>query len=132
MSENEQEVILLQDPLKRDLIYTEEDGRWSMILQLSVFAGMIIPLAGIIAPLVIWLTKRDQLSLVEKQGREVINLVITQVIAISISFLLTFILVGVIGFFVVGIHALIVIIVGAIKANERKFYKYPYIFRFIK
>lgn len=37
-----------------------EAKTWAMVLHLSVFASYIIPLAGIVAPIVIWQVKKPR------------------------------------------------------------------------
>ena len=113
-------------------LYSKEAGKWSLLLQLSVLSGFLIPFGGLIAPMVIWHTKKAEFDLVEVQGKEVLNLIITYAIAFVVSFVLSFIIIGILGFFLMGIHSIVVILIGCIRANERKFYRYPYIFRFIK
>ncbi len=44
---------------------------------LSAFAGHVFPFAHIIAPLVVWLAKRETSAFVDEQGKEAVNAQIT-------------------------------------------------------
>lgn len=52
---------------------TEEDRTWGMICHLSGFAGYVVPLGQIVAPLIIWLIRRDKSAFVDNQGKEALN-----------------------------------------------------------
>ncbi len=52
----------------------EKDARtWAMLCHIGAFAGYIIPFGHIIAPLVIWLIKKDESPFVDDQGKESLN-----------------------------------------------------------
>ncbi len=111
----------------------EKDERtWGMLCHLGAFAGFIVPFGNIIAPLVIWLIKKDEMSFVNDQGKESINFQITMFIAFVISGLLMFVLIGFLLVFIVAIFDIIMIIIASIKANEGVYYRYPYSLRLIK
>lgn len=111
----------------------EKDERtWGMLCHLSAFAGFIVPFGNIIAPLIIWLIKKDEMSFVNDQGKESINFQITMFIAFIISGLLMFVLIGFLLVFIVAIFDIIMIIIASIKANEGVYYRYPYSLRLIK
>ncbi|MCP9612409.1 helix-turn-helix domain-containing protein [Coprobacter tertius] len=50
-----------------------EDRDFLMWFHLSVCVGLVIPLGSIIIPLILWLSKRDQISCLQEQGANVIN-----------------------------------------------------------
>jgi uncharacterized Tic20 family protein len=53
-------------------------------------------------------------------------------IALLVSFLLVFVVVGIVLIWLVGIAALVLTIIAGIKANEGKAYRYPFCWRLIK
>lgn len=91
-----------------------------------------IPLGNIIAPLVLWLMKREESSFVDHHGKECLNFQISMLLYLLISFALWLV---VIGFFVtiaLAVFDLAMIIFAAIKAQEGVAYRYPLCIRFIR
>jgi len=111
---------------------TADEKQMAMFCHLSAFAGLIIPFGTIIGPLIIWLMKKDQSEYIDYHGKEVLNFQITMAIAFAISFVLMFILIGFFLLIGLAIFELIVIIIGAIKANDGLRYQYPFSIKFIK
>jgi len=111
----------------------DKDSRtWAMLTHISALSGFLIPLGNIIAPLVIWLLKREQSEFVDDQGKEVLSFQISMLIYFFVSFLLMFILIGIPLMIGLGIFDLVVTIIAAIKANDGVRYRYPLRIRFIK
>ena len=92
----------------------------------------IFPFGNILAPLIIWLIKKEEMSFVEDQAKEVLNFQISMTIYLLISGILCFILIGIP--FVIGlvIFNVIITIIAGIKANDGKSYRYPINLRLIK
>ena len=65
----------------------KQERTWAMLCHLG---GLL----GIIPPLVIWLVKKDESSLVNDNGKEAINFMITLAIGYIICIPLLFIIVG--------------------------------------
>jgi len=105
-----------------------EERTLAMLTHLSGLAGYIIPLGGIIVPIVIWLTKSDNrtIAAIAKQAI-LLNIVAFIMILALIALMLTIILipVSIVGFFVVGLAAIVLPIVGAVKASDGEYYSYP-------
>lgn len=108
-----------------------DENMWAMLCHISVFAGFFIPFGNIIAPLVIWLIKKDEFPLVHDQGKEAINFQITISIYLIISLFLIIIIIGIPLLIGLGLFDFIVTIIAAIKANEGVKYRYPMSIRFI-
>ena len=105
-----------------------EDRTLAMLTHLSGLAGYIIPLGGIIVPIVIWLTKSDNRTIAAIAKQAIfLNIFAFILILALIALMLTVILIPVsfVGFFVVGLAAIILPIVGAVKASDGEFYSYP-------
>ena len=69
---------------------------WAMFAHLSSFLFYTcIPLANIIAPLIIWQIKKEDMPFASDQGKECLNFQISMLIYIIISSILTLILIGV-------------------------------------
>jgi uncharacterized protein len=100
--------------------------------QAPPLAGLVIPFGNIIGPLVVWLMKKNEIPFVDDQGKESLNFQITIAIALVVSFLLVFVLVGFLLLPAVGIFGLVFTIIAGIKANEGQTYRYPFAIRLIK
>ena len=101
------------------------DRTWPVLLHLSLFAGYVVPLAGFIAPLVIWLTMKDESPEIDAHGRVVVNWIITSVIWWAIAIALCMVLIGIPLVIILGAVSVIFPIVGAIKASNGVVWKYP-------
>lgn len=111
---------------------TKDERTWGMLCHISSLSGFIIPFGNVIAPLVIWMVKKDEFPLVADQGKEVVNFQISLTIYLLISAVLIILLIGIPLLIGLGLFDLIVTIIGAMKANEGVKYRYPLAIRFIK
>lgn len=103
-----------------------------MLLHLSAFSGHVFPFAHIIAPLVIWLLKKDTSAFMETHGKEAVNAQITFTVYVAIAIPLCFLIIGIPLFALVYIGNVVLVIMAAIAAREGRAYRYPYIIRFLK
>ena len=106
--------------------------QWAMILHLSLLAGFIIPFAGLIAPIVIWQLKKEEMPELDAHGKIVVNWLISALIYGAVCFVLSFVLIGIPLLFVLGILSVVFPIIGGIKANNGEVWKYPLSISFIK
>ena len=114
-------------------VETNPDAKtWGMVAHLSSLAGLIIPLGNFIGPLVVWLMKKDQMPFVDDQGKESVNFQITVTIAAVVAGLTICIGIGIVLLPLVGVAAVVMAIIAAIKANEGVRYRYPFTLRLIK
>jgi uncharacterized Tic20 family protein len=109
-----------------------ETRRWAAATHIAAIAGYVIPFGNIIGPLLVWQLKKEDGQLIDDQGKESVNFQITVSIAMLVSALLTLILIGFLLIFVIGLGALILVVIAAIKANDGEAYRYPLTLRFIK
>ena len=98
---------------------------WAMILHLSVFAGYAVPLAGFVAPIVIWQVKKAEYPELDEHGRNVTNWLICMLIYSAISFVLIFAFIGIPLLWMLGIVAVVFPIIGGVKASSGEVWKYP-------
>ena len=96
-----------------------------MFIHFSVLAGWAIPLAGLIVPILLWQIKKDELPGIVPHVHVVFNWILTSLVYGVICFILTFILIGILGFIALGIATIIYAIVGGLKANEGVVWEYP-------
>lgn len=105
---------------------------WGMFIHLSQFCGYIVPLAGLIVPIVLWQMKKNEAGIIDIHGRIVINWIITQIILGVIFGLLCFVLIGIPLIFALGVVSIVFPIVGGVKANGGETWKYPFSIEFFK
>ena len=111
---------------------SKEERTWGLIVHLSAFAGHVFPFAHIIAPLVIWLVRRETSAFLDDQGKEAVNAQITFTIYAFFAIALCFVIIGIPLLAALYIGNFILVIIAAIAANEGKAYRYPFILRLVK
>lgn len=122
----------------------------AFLIHLSSFSGYLFPFGAIIVPLIIWEIMKKDSKFLNKSGKEVINfnlsylLYVTILIIAVISFAVSIAINDIHHlnlFFVISLAVLIgvisivkfvLIIVGAVKANQGEEYKYPLTINFLK
>ncbi|MEX2499563.1 MAG: DUF4870 domain-containing protein [Wenzhouxiangellaceae bacterium] len=103
---------------------------WATLLHLSLLAGLIIPLGGLVVPVVIYLVKKDDVPGLEPHWHVVVNWLLSALIYAVICIILMLVLIGFVLIWALGLLALIFPIVGAIKANDGEVWSYPLSIRF--
>ena len=113
-----------------NLTIVEEDRTLAALTHLSGLAGYLIPLGGVIVPIIIWMVKKESpvISAIAKQA-VLLNVVVFLTAAVSALLLLTVILIPLVILFwcALGLAALVIPIVGALKAGDGVYFEYPVI-----
>jgi uncharacterized Tic20 family protein len=105
---------------------------WGMICHLAGLATYIgIPFGNIVAPLIIWLLKKDQNSVVMTEGKESLNFNISFTLYALMAGLLCYIIVGFVLLPMVLICHIVLVIRATLKANRGESVHYPFCLRFI-
>lgn len=99
---------------------------------MAILAHILTLVGGFIAPLIIYLIKKDSSPFATAHAKESLNFQITMFIAFIISFVLWVILIGILITWILGIAMLVLVIIATIKASEGKMYRYPFSIRLIK
>jgi uncharacterized Tic20 family protein len=111
-----------------DVTIPPEDRALAALTHLSGLAGYIIPLGGVLVPIIIWMTKKDApiISAIARQAI-LLNVIVFALIVATIILWITIILIPLVILFwcLLGIAAVALPIVGAIKANGGIYYRYP-------
>ena len=129
----------------------DRDARlWAVLAHLAALAAVTsIPLAHILGPLVVWLIKRQEHPFVDDQGKEALNFQISLTIyaLVGAAVLVPLAILGAVvpgapGIVLIPIavlagvalitFALVMIIVGAMRANEGVAFRYPLTLRLIR
>ena len=99
---------------------------------MGILSHILCIVGWFIAPLIIYLIKKDESAYIREQSKEALNFQLTMLIFFIAAWFMIFIIIGVFLMPLVGIANLVLIIIATIKASEGKLYKYPINFRFIK
>ena len=113
-------------------VMNTDDRQWAMFLHLSQLAGFVVPLAGWVLPIVIWQMKKAEIPGLDAHGKVVANWLISEVIYLTVAVILMFVLIGIPILIVLGIIGVGFPIIGGIKANNGKLWKYPLSIPFLK
>ena len=117
---------MTQDPGALDADDHGKQARtWAMALHFSQFAVFAVPIAGIIAPIVIWQIKKDEYPEIDEHGKNVANWLISSFIYTLVSAILTVAVIGFALLLVLLVLDVVYPIVGGIKANNGETWKYP-------
>lgn len=123
---------------------SDEEKKWALFAHLSILVGGLVTFGwaasfgSFIGPLIIWLIQKDKMPFVADQAKEALNFGITLTIACFVLLMLTIFSLGIgalitiPAFMVIGIAALVLVIIAAIKANEGVAYRYPITLRLVK
>lgn len=110
---------------------SKDEKLWAMLCHLSALVGFVIPFGNIIAPLIIWVIKKDEYPLVADQGKEAVNFQISMTIYFIAAVILIFVAIGIALLPIIALFGLIMIVIASIKANEGEKYRYPLTIRLI-
>jgi uncharacterized protein len=113
-------------------LQTKEEKQMGMFLHLSQLLNCIFPPLGIIAPIVLWQMKKDEIQGLDAHGKMIANWMISCLIYGAVSFVLAFVLIGFIGLFAIAVMGLVFPIIGGIKANNGELWEYPLTIKFLK
>jgi len=113
----------------RDAGLSDAERQFSMWIHLSMPIGMLLAqsFAWLIAPLVIWLIRKDSSAFNDDHGRQALNFMLSFFI---LHILLAITIVGVLLWPVLWIVALISVIRAAIAASRGEYFRYPMTFAF--
>ena len=113
-------------------LQTSEQKQMGMFLHLSQLLNLILPPAGIIAPIVLWQMKKEETPALDAHGKMVVNWLISSLIYFAVSGVLCIILIGFLGLLALGIMSIVFPIIGGIKANNGELWEYPLTIKFLK
>lgn len=102
----------------------------STLLAVATHLGGIF--FSFVPSLIVYLLKKDSRGWVYDSAQEALNWQLTLMVGYAASALLSLILIGLAGFWILSLANVVLSIVGAIKASERTVYHYPIVIRFLK
>ncbi len=118
--------------MEENRVLTETERNWAMFCHLSAFAGFFFPFGAIIGPLICWLSRRDESSWVNVNGRNSMNFQLSILLYIVLAIPLCFIVIGIP--IILGLLTLkvVCIIIASIKASKGENFRYPLVIPFIQ
>lgn len=99
---------------------------------IAMLAHLLGIVTGFIAPLILWIVKKDESPYIGEQAKEALNFQITMAIAFVVSWMLMIILIGVLLVFLLCIANFIFCILAAIAASKGENYRYPFTLRLLQ
>jgi uncharacterized Tic20 family protein len=118
----------MSEPTQTTAVIEAQDRTLAILTHLSGLAGYIIPLGGVLVPIIIWVVKKDDRVIAAIARQAVLLNVAVFVCGLALALLLlTVILIPVtlLGWSVLGLIAVILPIIGAVKASDGEYYTYP-------
>ncbi|MDY7095137.1 MAG: DUF4870 domain-containing protein [Acidobacteriota bacterium] len=111
---------------------SQDERNMALFCHLSTFLGFVIPLGNIIAPLVLWLIKKDSSAFVDHHGREALNFQINVTFWMIVFIILSMLLIGLPFLILLAIADVVLTIVATVKAANGEHYEYPLTLRLVK
>ena len=113
---------------------TPDEKQMGLLLHLSQLAGLVVPFAGLVVPIVLWQVNKDKMPALDEHGKMIANWIISSFIYWVISFFLLIVffigLIPMAGLIIAGIAFPII---GALKANNNgELWEYPLTIKFLK
>lgn len=109
-----------------------EDKNLLMVTHLSQLLDLVTGMGGLIVPLVLWLTQKDQVQDMDAHGKAIMNFQISLFILALLCIPAILLLgLGILGLIAIGIIALVYPILNAIRVSNGDPISYPF-FKFIK
>ena len=113
-------------------VIPESVRKTAMACHLLALVGLLGNGIGfLLGPLILWVVKKDEHAFIDEQGREAVNFQITMFIAMIISAILIFVVIGIFLMFAVGIMMVVMSIIAGMKASNGEHYLYPLTIRFL-
>jgi len=107
---------------------SHEDRVYSIVMHVLTFLHG----AGLIAALIMWLTRKDQSPFVADHGREAINFHVSLILYTILGFaLLPVCGLGIAVWVAEGVLTVVGVILASIAAHEGRFYRYPMCIRLV-
>ena len=106
---------------------------WSALCHASALLGVFLHFPGhLLAPLIVWLLKRDESPEIDAHGKEAVNFQLSMLLYNIIAAVFCLVLIGFLILPILWVLNAILVIIAAIKASDGEFYRYPMTIRFLQ
>lgn len=110
----------------------KENKQLLVLTHLSQLLDFVSGIGGFVVPLILWLTKKDEVYGMDQHGKAILNFRISMFLYVLICIPLILLLgLGILGLIVLGFFYLIFPITNAIKASNNQLPNYPLSIKFI-
>jgi len=99
-----------------------------LLAAVAHFSCLVVSIVG---PVVVLLLNKTGSPFVQRHAKEAINVQVNLLVVAAVSFLLMIVGIGICGMFAVGIAAVVMPVVGGVKALNGEDYRFPLIIRVI-
>ncbi|MDO5522420.1 MAG: DUF4870 domain-containing protein [Bacteroidia bacterium] len=113
----------------RKPLFGLSENTYLMLMHLSQFLGLAIPLAGFVAPVIMWITNKDTNANVDLHGKNILNFTISYLIY---SAVLAITIIGIPLLLVLVVIYIVFVVMAGVKANNGEYWRYPFIIQFFK
>ena len=111
----------------------QDDNKWAMFTHLAALLGILLPMALVLGPTLVWMLKRKESAFIDDQGKEVINFQMTVlVISFTLALLSTFSSVFLAVSALTVIAGMVFAVIGGLAAKQGEKYRYPFAIRLLK
>ena len=104
-----------------------EDKNLLVVMHLCQLISLFTGIGGLLVPLIIWLTKKDEIIGMDEHGKAIVNfqisLIIYSLLCIPLMLLCGL---GIVGLIIIGIIDIVLPIINAIKASNGEPPSYPF------
>jgi len=109
-----------------------KDNQLLVLTHLSQLIDLFTVIGGFLVPLILWLTKKDEVMGMDKHGKAILNFRISMFIYVLLCIPLVLLFgLGILGFVVIGIFYLIFPIINAVRASNEEEPNYPMSIQFL-
>jgi uncharacterized Tic20 family protein len=108
-----------------------QDNQLLVVTHLSQLLIFISGFGGLIVPLVIWATQKENVYNMDQQGKNIVNFQLSMLVYSIICIPLVFVVVGIFGLIALCLLSFIFPIMNAIRASHGESPKYPLSLNFI-
>ena len=102
---------------------------YALVLHLTQFCSWLFPFLGLIVPLIMWQSKKED-PYIDEQGKVVMNWVFSSLIYFLVSAILCLLVVGFFLIAILFVCSIVFTIMGAMDANKGVIKNYPLAIRF--
>ncbi|MFL1011573.1 DUF4870 domain-containing protein [Flavisericum labens] len=108
-----------------------QDNQLLVITHLTQLLTFLTGFGGLIVPLIIWSTQKENVYNMDEQGKHIVNFQLSMLVYSIICIPLIFVLVGIFDLIALGILSFVFPIINAIKASHGENPTYPLSLNFI-
>jgi uncharacterized protein len=117
---------------KSDKLLGLDLNNYRALMHGSQYAGFLVPFAGWVAPVALWLMAREDYPEVDAEGKMIVNWLISELIYGFVAVVLCFVLIGIPLLIFIIAAGLVLPLIGLVKATAGESYTYPLTIPFIK